>query len=83
MWGLFTNPTAHALASWHCGLWGRHKGAQGVGGLCLWKGCPGLGRSPSSDCSSFGRAVGARCPFSFDAGVASVGIPHKPHSARS
>ena len=28
-WGLVTNLTARALASWLCTLWGRHEGAQG------------------------------------------------------
>ena len=28
-WGPVTNPTARALASWLCALWGRHEGAQG------------------------------------------------------
>ena len=28
-WGPLTNPTARALASWLCALWGRHEGARG------------------------------------------------------
>ena len=28
-WGLVTNPTARALSSWLCALWGRHEGARG------------------------------------------------------
>ena len=28
-WGPVTNPTAHALTSWPCALWGRHEGARG------------------------------------------------------
>ena len=28
-WGPVTNPTACALASWLCALWGRHEGAWG------------------------------------------------------
>ena len=28
-WGPVTNPTARALASWRCALWGRHEGARG------------------------------------------------------
>ena len=28
-WGPVTNPTARALASWLCALWGRHKGSWG------------------------------------------------------
>ena len=37
-WGPVTNPTARALASWLCALWGPHEGAQ-VGASCL-----GVGR---------------------------------------
>ena len=29
MWGTVTDPTAHALASWLCAVWGRHQGGQG------------------------------------------------------
>ena len=43
-WGPVTNPSARALASWLCALWGRHKGARGGGGAsCLGAGRPGLG----------------------------------------
>ena len=28
-WGHVTNPTARALSSWRCALWGRHEGARG------------------------------------------------------
>ena len=28
-WGPVTNPTARALSSWLCALWGRHEGARG------------------------------------------------------
>ena len=34
-WGPVTNPTARALASWLCALWGRHEGARG-GGAPAW-----------------------------------------------
>ena len=37
LWALgpVTNPSARALASWLCALWGRHKGARGGGGAPL------------------------------------------------
>ena len=51
-WGPVTNPTARALASWLCALWGRHEGAPG-GRLLPGCGASGVGRSPSPDHSSF------------------------------
>ena len=56
VWGPVTNPTARALASWLCALWGRHEGARG---RRLSPGCEafGVGRSPMPDHSSF-RACG-------------------------
>ena len=51
-WGPFTNPTARALASWLCALWGRHEGAPG-GRLLPGCGASGVGRSPTPDHSSF------------------------------
>ena len=44
-WGPVTSPTARALASWHCALWGRHEGARG-GASCLGVGRPGSGALP-------------------------------------
>ena len=44
-WGPVTNPTARALASWFCTLWGRHEGARG-GASCLGVGRPGSGALP-------------------------------------
>ena len=55
-WGPVTNPTARALASWLCALWGRHEGAGG-GRLLPGCGASGDGRSPTPDYSSF-RACG-------------------------
>ena len=51
-WGPVTNPTARALASWLCELWGRHEGARG-GRLLPGRGASGVGRSPIPDHSSF------------------------------
>ena len=41
--GPVTNPTARALASWLCALWGRHEGTRGGDASCLVVGRPGLG----------------------------------------
>ena len=36
-WGPVTHPTARALPSWLCALWGRHEGARGRAPLaCVW-----------------------------------------------
>ena len=42
-WGPVTNPTARALSSWLCALWGRHEGARG-GRLLPWCGASEVGR---------------------------------------
>ena len=81
-WGPVTNPTARALASWLCALWGRHKGAPG-GAFCLGVRRPGSGALPSPTTRPFGRGVGARYPLAVGAGGAGVGTRHEPHSARS
>ena len=76
-WGPVTNPTARALASWLCALWGQHEGARGGR---LLPGCraSGDGRSPIPDHPSFrargrgplptcrgcgARAWGPSCPW--------------------
>ena len=55
-WGPVTNPSTCTLACWHCALWGRHKGAR-RGRLLPEFGASVVGRSPTSDHSSF-RACG-------------------------
>ena len=55
-WGPVTNPTARALASWLCELWGRLEGARG-GRLLPGCGASGVRRFPGPDHSSF-RACG-------------------------
>ena len=52
-WGPVTNPTARALASWLCALWGRLEGTWG-GRLLPGFGASGFGRSPTPDRPSFG-----------------------------
>ena len=59
-WGPVTNPTARALASWLCALWGRHEGARG-GRLLPGSGASGVGRSLTPDCPPFGQAAGLLC----------------------
>ena len=73
-WGPVTNPTARALASWLCALWGRHEGARG-GRLLPWCGASGVGRSPIPDCPPSGRAAGAHYPLAVGAGGCGRGVP--------
>ena len=73
-WGPVTNPTARALASWRCALWGRHKGARG-GRLLPGCGASGVGRSPTPDCPPSGRAAGAHYPLAVGAGGCKRGDP--------
>ena len=73
-WGSVTNPTARALASWLCALWGRHEGARG-GRLLPGCGAGGVGRSPTPDCPPSGRAAGAHYPLAVGAGGCWRGDP--------
>ena len=73
-WGPVTSPTARALASWLCAVWGRHEGARG-GRLLPWCGASGVGRSPTPDCPPSGRAAGAHYPLAVDAGGHGRGDP--------
>ena len=81
-WGPVTNPTARALVSWLCALWGRHEGTRG-GRLLPGCGASGVGRSPTPNRPPSGRAAGAHYPLAVGAGAAGVGTRHQPHSARS
>ena len=65
-WGPVTNPTARALASWLCALWGRHEGARG-GRVLPVCGASGVGRSPTPDCPPSGRTAGAHYPLAVGA----------------
>ena len=73
-WGPVTNPTARALASWLCALWGRHEGAR-WGRLLPGCGASGVGRSPTPDCPRSGRAAGAHYPLGVGAGGCGRGDP--------
>ena len=72
-WGPVTNPTARALASWLCALWGRHEGARG-GASCLGVGRPGWGALATLTAPS-GRAAGAHYPLALGAGGCGRGDP--------
>ena len=81
-WGPVTNPTARALASWLCALWGRHEGARG-GASCLGVGRPGSGALPTPTARPLGGLPGPTTHWLWVRGGAGVGTHHKPHSARS
>ena len=81
-WGPITNPTARALASSLCALWGRHEGARG-GASCLGVGRPGSGALPAPTTRPLGRAAGAHYQLAVGAGGAGVGTRQKSHSAPS
>ena len=73
-WGPVTNPTARALASWLCALWGRHEGARG-GSLLPGCGASAVGRSPTPDSPPSGRAAGAHYPLAVGARGCGRGDP--------
>ena len=81
-WGPVTNPTARALASWLCALWGRHEGARG-GASCLGVGLPGSGALPPPTARLLGGLPGPTTHWLWVRGSAGVGTRHQPHSARS
>ena len=66
------NPTAHALASWLCALWGRHEGARG-GRLLPGCGASEVGRSPSPDHLSFRACGRGPLPAGRGCGVRALG----------
>ena len=74
MCGPVRNPTARALASWLCALWGRHEGARG-GRLLPGRGASGVGRSPTPDCPPSGRAAGAHYTLAVGLGGCGFGDP--------
>ena len=73
-WGPVTNPTARALSTLLCALWGRHEGARG-GRLLPGCGASGVGRSPTNDCPPSWRAAGAHYPLAAGAGGCGRGDP--------
>ena len=81
-WEPVTSPTARALASWLCALWGRHEGARG-GTTCLGVGRPGSGALPTSTAPPLGGLPGPTTHWLWVLGGAGVGTRHQPHRARS
>ena len=81
-WGPVTNPTARALASWLCALWGLHEGAR-RGASCLGVGRPGSGALPPLTARPLGGLPGPTTHWLWVRGGAGVGTHHKPDSARS
>ena len=83
-WGPLTDPTARALASYLCALWGRDEDARGGGGAsCLAVGRPGLGAHQRPTARPLGRAAGAHYPLAMGAGFVNLGTRHQPYSAPS
>ena len=81
-WGPVTNPTARALSSWLCALWGRHEDVRG-GASCLGVGRPGSGALPPPTARPLGGLLGPTTHWLWVRGGAGVGTRHQPHSARS
>ena len=81
-WGPVTSPTARALVSWLCALWGRHEGARG-GASCLGVGPPGSGALPPPTDRPLGGLPGPTTHRLWPRGGAGVGTRHQPRSARS
>ena len=82
-WGPVTNPTARALSSWLCALWGRHEGARGGGASCLGVGRPVSGALPPPTARPLGELPGPTTHWLLVRGGAGVGTCHKPHGAHS
>ena len=79
-WGAVTNPTARALASWLCALWGRHEGPLGGGASCLGVGRPVSGALPPPTARPLGGLPGPTTHWLWVRGGAGGGTRHKPHS---
>ena len=68
--GPVTDPTAHALASWCCVLWGWQQGGQGGGGAsCLREGCLVVGIFPAPTARLLGVQLGPAALFPSARGV--------------
>ena len=78
-----TNPTARALSSRFCALWGLREGARGGGASCLGVGRPGLGALPPPTARPLDGLPGPTTHWLWVRGSAGVGTRHQPHSARS
>ena len=81
-WGPVTHPTARALASWLCALWGRHEGARG-GASCLGVRRLGSNALPPPTARPLGGLPGPTTHWLWVRGGAGARTRHQPHSARS
>ena len=82
-WGPVTNPTARALASWLCALWGRHEGARGEAPLAWVWGIRGRALSDPRPLVRSGVRPVPTTDWLWLRGGAGVGTRHLPHRARS
>ena len=81
-WGPVTNPTARALASWLCALWGWHEGSRGGAPFAsVWGVRDRAFRQPRPPVI-WGVRPGAHYPLAVSARNAGVGTRHQTHSAR-
>ena len=74
-WGPVTNPTARALSSWLCALWGRHDGARGGGASCLGVGRPGSGGLPPPTARLLGGLLAHTTHWLWELGGCGCGDP--------
>ena len=81
-WGPVTSPTARALASWRCALWGRMRVPRG-GASCLGVGRPGSGALPPPTARPLGGLPGPTTHWLWVRGGGGVRTRHQHHSARS
>ena len=81
-WGPVTHPTARALASWLCALWGWHEGARG-GRLLSGCGASGVRRSPTPDLSSVRACGRGPLPTGCGCGGCGRGDPSPTPTARA
>ena len=81
-WGPVTYPTARALASWRCTLWGRHEGSRGAVSLAWAWGLPGWALSHAQQ-PILGACGRTRYPLAVGGGGVGVATSQLPHSARS
>ena len=79
MWGPVTDPTARALASWLCALWGQHEGAR-EGASCLGVGHPGTGARPPPTARPLGGLPGPTTHWLWVRRGAGVGTRHQPYN---
>ena len=82
-WGPVTDPTTHALASWLCALWGRHKGGRGGGAPLAWVLGVRGGALPHARQPVLGACGQGPLPTGCGCGGLGEGTRHQPLSACS